>query len=111
MCATGRCGRPRRGGAGRIGCSGEQEGFVMDKNSSINSVGDEALAKAVFERVKGDLAQLRTDELLHISLDIPQAVSTVLGVLPDVKRLREQIVKDLPSFDVARFDKLEDYAH
>jgi hypothetical protein len=48
---------------------------------------------------------------LHISLDIPQAVSTVLGVLPEVKRLREQIVKDLPSFDVVRFDKLEDYAH
>ena len=62
------------------------------------------------ERVKGDLASSKPDELLQISLDIPQAVATVFGVLPAVKALREQIVKELPTFDVVRFDKLEDYA-
>jgi hypothetical protein len=43
-------------------------------------------------------------------LDISAAVATVLGVLPDVARLRERIVRELPAFNVARFDKLEDYA-
>jgi hypothetical protein len=75
-----------------------------------NSVGDEDLFNLVFERVKPDMATLKTDELLQVSLDISAAVSTVLGVLPEAKGLRDQIVKELPTFDVARFDKLEDYA-
>src|SRR4051812_29389670 len=75
-----------------------------------NSVGDEDLFNLVFERVKPDMAALKTDELLQVSLDISAAIATVLGVLPEAKRLREQMVKDLPTFDVARFDKLEDYA-
>ena len=69
----------------------------------------EAAANAVLERVKGDLASSKPDELLQISLDIPQAVATVFGVLPAVKALREQIVKELPTFDVVRFDTLEDH--
>src|SRR3954465_13047926 len=77
---------------------------------SIIGVGGEALAKAVFERVKGDLAALKPDELLAVSLDLSQAVATVLGVLPELKAMREQIVKELPTFDIAQFDKLEDYA-
>jgi hypothetical protein len=75
-----------------------------------NTVGDEALFNDVFERVKPDMAALKTDELLVVSLDISAAVATVLGVLPEVRALRGQIVKELPTFNVARFDKLEDYA-
>jgi hypothetical protein len=82
----------------------------MDKQNRRMSVDDEALMNTVFERVKPDMAGLKTDELLQISLDISAAVATVLGVLPEVQRLREQMVKELPTFDVARFDKLEDYA-
>jgi hypothetical protein len=78
-------------------------------SSSIKGVNDEAVANAVLERVKDDLASLKPDELLQVSLDIQQAVATVFGVLPGVKRLREQIAKELPTFDIARFDKLEDY--
>ena len=79
-------------------------------SSSIKGVNDEAVANAVLERVKDDLAGLKPDELLQVSLDIQQAVTTVFGVLPAVKGLREQIVKELPTFNVVRFDKLEDYA-
>ena len=76
----------------------------------INDLGNESLAKAAFERVTDELRTLRTDELLHMSLDISGAVATVLGVLPEVKALRDEIVKELPSFKIERFDKLEDYA-
>lgn len=38
-----------------------------------------------------------------------QATQTILGVWSRLHALREKIVKELPGFDVARFDKLEDY--
>src|SRR5262249_28985806 len=57
-----------------------------------------------------ELLALRTEDLLPVSLDISAAVATVLGVVPEVKALREQVVKELPAFDMERFDKLEDYA-
>lgn len=75
-----------------------------------NRVGDESLADAVLERVRPEMAALDTNELVPIKLDLSGAVATVLGVLPEVRALRAQIVKELPSFDIARFDKLEDYA-
>lgn len=79
-------------------------------NTSVNGLGDEALAQAALERVKADLAELESSEFLPINLDIAAGVATVLGVLPEAKALREQIVKELPTFDIASFDKLEDYA-
>lgn len=79
-------------------------------DNQIKGLGEEALIKTVFERVKPELMALQVDELYQVSLDIPAGIATVLGVLPEVRALREQIVKDLPSFDVAQFDKLEDYA-
>ncbi len=79
----------------------------MDTNGNLN---DEALVSAAYERVKEDLAGLKPEEFIQVNLDIPTAVSTVIGVLPEVKALRPQIEKELPSFDLASFDKLEDYA-
>jgi hypothetical protein len=37
------------------------------------------------------------DDLAVINVDIPQAVSTVLGVLPKIAQLREAIVVNLPN--------------
>jgi hypothetical protein len=76
----------------------------------VTGVNDEAATNATLERVKDDLAGLRPDELLPVSLDIQRAVTTVFGVLPAIRGLRAQIVKELPTFNVVRFDKLEDYA-
>ena len=47
---------------------------------------------------------------MQVNLDIPTAVTTILGVLPEVKALRDRMSKELPAFDLAAFDKLEDYA-
>jgi len=79
-------------------------------NTTIKGLGDEVLMNAAFERVAADMAALRQDELQPITLEIATAVATVLGVLPEVTALRERVVKELPTFNVTRFDKLEDYA-
>jgi len=74
------------------------------------NVSDELLAEDAYARVKPELAELAQDELVKVNLDASAALQTILGVLPRVKALREQIVRELPAFDIASFDRLEDYA-
>lgn len=64
----------------------------------------------VFESVRPEMDALNADELVPIKLDLSAAVTTVLGVLPELRALRNQIVEELPAFNLARFDKLEAYA-
>ena len=71
---------------------------------------NEVLVAEAFERVKGEMLALKAEEVELPTLDIHAAVKTVLGSLPDIKKLRERMVKELPAFDVVAFDKLEDYA-
>lgn len=71
---------------------------------------DEVLVAEAYERVKGELAGLKAEDVQTPTLDIQAAVRTVLGALPEIRALRAQLVKELPAFDVAAFDKLEDYA-
>lgn len=78
--------------------------------NQIKGVGDETVVDAAFERIKPELMALEADDLFQVSLDISAGITTVLGVLPEVRALREQIVKELPLFDLVQFDKLEDYA-
>ena len=80
--------------------------------TTIQNIGlsDEALLDEAYARVKPDLDALQEAELLQVNLDVTAGVTSVLGLLPEVKALREQIVKQLPAFDIAAFDKLEDYA-
>ncbi|MFS8064827.1 MAG: hypothetical protein ACMG6S_00520, partial [Byssovorax sp.] len=66
-------------------------------------------AEAAFELIKPELAKLSPDSLGKINLDISQAVSIALGVLPGLCRLRPSLAK-LPDFEIALFDKLETYA-
>jgi hypothetical protein len=60
--------------------------------------------------VKPDLDALNLDELIQVNADIPSTVSTILGVLPEVTSLRPRMEKELPSFNLGAFDKLEDCA-
>lgn len=47
---------------------------------------------------------------LRVDTDVPSVVTTALGALPEIKAQRADIVEKLPSFDIATFDKLEQYA-
>jgi hypothetical protein len=79
------------------------------KNQFVNVASNEVVAKEAYARVKAEWAALEADQLLRVNLDIPIAAQTILGALPEVKAFRERIVKELSSFDVVKFDKLEDY--
>ena len=46
---------------------------------------------------------------MPITVDIPAAVTTVLGAQPEIKALRPQLVKDMPNFPIGEFDNLETY--
>jgi hypothetical protein len=63
-----------------------------------------------YESVKSDLLALTPDALLSINLDIPSAVATAAGVLPEINALRAQIQTELPGFNIESFDKLAQYA-
>ena len=78
----------------------------MESNNGL--VSGEKLAADAFARIAPDMAALSVEELTQVNLDLQQATGTILGVLPEVAALREQMV-NLPGFDIAQFDKLEDY--
>jgi hypothetical protein len=81
----------------------------MQMSTIADLVKDEALVAEGFERVKADLAAVPADQLSKVNVDVQSATRTILGALPEIKGLRERIVKELPQFDIASFDKLEDY--
>ena len=76
----------------------------------IDDLASEALVADSYERVKADLAAVPVEQLLQLNVDVQSAARIILGSLPEIKKLRDRIVKELPSVDIQTFDKLEDYA-
>ena len=62
-----------------------------------------------YQSLLGETRAVAASELVPINLDIPTAVTTALGALPEIRALRSRVVAEMPQFDVARFDKLEAY--
>jgi hypothetical protein len=82
-----------------------------EKNRATQTaLNEETLAADAYERVKAELAALAPEELAQVNLDVTSAVTTILGVLPEIRALRQRIAKELSTFDLTAFDKLEDYA-
>jgi len=71
---------------------------------------DEKLAADAYARIAQATAALQPEQLIQVNLDLQEATSTILGVMPEVLALRERIAKELPAFDISHVDKLEDYA-
>jgi hypothetical protein len=66
-------------------------------------------AEAAYTTMKVEMAQLAPESLGKINLDISQAVSIALGVLPGLQSFRPAMAR-LPDFDIAQLDKLETFA-
>lgn len=49
------------------------------------------------------------DDFAPLNVDVQTVARSILGAIPEMRALRDSIVKELPSFNVAAFDKLEDY--
>jgi hypothetical protein len=74
------------------------------------TVDDQTKFEEAYKRVEPDLLALSPEEIAPINLDIASAVATVLFLWAGILKLRDTIVRVLIGFDIARFDKLEDYA-
>src|SRR5215510_5535519 len=61
-----------------------------------------------YQRLHTDIRSVEDKDLVPINIDIPSAVTTALGSLPEIRSLRTQILRDMPSFDLTQFDRLED---
>src|SRR6478736_2376428 len=96
---------PTRAAQGGFPASEAKVGKIESSNQGT-AFNTEALPDEAFARVKPELDALKVEEFLQVNLDVTAAVTTILGLLPEVKALREQMVKRLPDFDIAAFDKL-----
>jgi hypothetical protein len=63
-----------------------------------------------YERLSPELAAVPHGELVPINVDVPTAITTVLGAMPEITALRPRVVAELPQFDIAKFDRMQDYA-
>jgi len=75
----------------------------------MDLINQERLGSAALIQLKTEMAALDAGALLPVTIEIPAGVALVLGSLPDIRGFRDQIAKEMPSFDLARFDKLETY--
>jgi hypothetical protein len=62
-----------------------------------------------FQRVLPEMQALSGEAVIPVTLDVNSAVTAAFGVMPGLSRHRDTIAKELPSFDLGRFDKLKDY--
>jgi hypothetical protein len=52
---------------------------------------------------------LPVDELIAVNIDVPTAMTTAIGKLPQILALRDQVAQQLPQFDITNFDQLSIY--
>ncbi len=65
--------------------------------------------RAAYQQLIDEIRAVPTSEVIPINIDIPTAVTTALGAMPEIRALRPRMVAEIPQFDMARFDKLEAY--
>lgn len=75
----------------------------------MDLVNQEQLGSAALNQLKAEMAALDPSALIPVSIEIPAGVALVLGSLPEIRRFRDQIAKEMSGFDLVRFDKLETY--
>lgn len=64
---------------------------------------------AAFERELSAIRAVPESEFAAINVDVQSSVATALGAWPEIRALRDQIVKDVSSFDITLLDNLESY--
>jgi hypothetical protein len=64
---------------------------------------------AFYEQLLPEILAVSEQSIPPILIDIPTAVTTVLGALPQIRALRPEIVGTFRKFDFAEFDRLEQY--
>jgi len=84
--------------------------MTTKKENTKNENGAAHKFHAAFTKTAAARAALLPEQIIPINLDVQVATTTVLGTLPRLAMIREDIVSHLPEFDIAEFDRLETYA-
>lgn len=66
--------------------------------------------RAAFATLLAEIRAVPEREFASINVDISSSVTTALGAGGAIRKLREQIVREAPCFDIALVDRLELYA-
>jgi hypothetical protein len=84
----------------------------MTDNKDLNTASAPTFHEqsAAYERVLPRLRAITPEQWVTLTLEVTSTVSTVLGVVPEVKALRAQIMDELPKLDIGLIDALEDAA-
>jgi hypothetical protein len=83
----------------------------MKTNETFIDAERENLCGDIFRALLPELEAIPVCDILTVNLDVSAAVSTVLGTLPEVQSLREEMLRELPALDITCVDRLEEYAH
>jgi hypothetical protein len=86
----------------------EEKNQMETPNETPNAAPVPRLREA-YERLLPEALAVPDTDLLPINLEVATAVTTVLGAWPQIRTFRGSVAL-LPGFDLARFDKIEDYA-
>lgn len=93
----------------------------MVSSSTHTNLGDSTMASGVspataslgyreaFQRCLPEIQALSANDLLPINVDIPTAVTTAVGALPEILNFRARILNELPQFDLTMLESLEMY--
>lgn len=65
--------------------------------------------REAFDQVEPELAAVPENDIVNVNVDIRDTSVLVLGIEPTLKEFRAQIVKELPHFDIAMYDKIVMY--
>lgn len=84
---------------------------TLETGSAIRaSIPTEQEASEAFRRIEPELASVDPADLVRITTDVGKATAMALGAAPRIAQYRDLIVRELPSFAIAKLDKLADYA-
>jgi hypothetical protein len=64
-------------------------------------------ALAAYQQLLPQILAFPESDTLHINLDVPTVVTTLLGAIPALMGLRPHIVEELPRFDITQVDEME----
>jgi len=82
--------------------------------NDVTNVADDSkeaqLYDEAYKNLFDEIRNLPASDVMAINIDIPAAVTTVMGALPKIKAHRDAVASHLPHHDIARFDKIEAYA-
>jgi hypothetical protein len=86
-----------------------RENKVNAPNVSESSSLEATRMRDAYQSLLTEIQSVEEESLIHINVDIPTAVTTALGALPEIRAMRPKIEAELKSFDLVQFDKLETY--